>query len=390
MRIAQVVVHMDLGGVPEQVLMLITGLAPDHFVTLVCGELDPKYEHQLRALGVEVVQVGFKRLLNPLADVKTFVTLLRLFRAGRFDVVHTHMYKAALIGTAAAAMARVPAVVNTAHNLGCLALPNAVLRRLFWIYDKLLFAATTDAVIMVSNRIRQRVVDGGLVPARKAVAIQNGIDAGPFLAAEHQRDRLRAEFDCSPEDILIVTVGRLVWFKGLDVLLDAIPSIAACCDRARFVLIGEGPLRTQLMKKAELLSVSDRIRFAGERHDIPAVLAAADIFVLPSISEGLPISILEAMAAGKPVIASDVGGIPELVSDGETGVLFPVRDAGALARAINRVAADRQLRQRMAERGRQRVLTKFSSSAMVHKTVELYSSLLSRKSLRNPDAARNF
>src|SRR5690606_18893625 len=121
--------------------------------------LDAKYEHQLRGAGVEVVQVGFERLLNPLADLRTFFTLLRLFRSRRFDVVHTHMYKAALIGAAAAAVARVPVVVNTAHNLGFLALPNAGLRALFWLYDRLLFAATMDAVITVSNRIRQQVVD---------------------------------------------------------------------------------------------------------------------------------------------------------------------------------------------------------------------------------------
>jgi glycosyltransferase involved in cell wall biosynthesis len=390
MRIAQVVVHMDVGGVPEQVLMLVKGLVPDHLVTLVCGALDAKYEHQLRGAGVEVVQVGFERLLNPLADLRTFFTLLRLFRSRRFDVVHTHMYKAALIGAAAAAVARVPVVVNTAHNLGFLALPNAGLRALFWLYDRLLFAATMDAVITVSNRIRQQVVGSGLVPDEKAVAIQNGIDLGPFLATGDQSESLRAEFGCGPEDVLIVTVGRLVWFKGLDILLDAIPSIAAPTGRAKFVIVGDGPLRKPLLEQVTRLSLGDRVQFTGERRDVPAVLAAADVFVLPSVSEGLPISILEAMAAAVPVIATDVGGVPELVMDGETGVLVPARNKDALARAISRLAADPALRRRMGERGRERVMANFSSSAMVQHTYGLYCSLLSRKTHCKPHANRSF
>lgn len=362
---------MDIGGVPDHVMTLARGLRGEFDVSVLCASIDPRHARELDRLGVPVITVPFARLPSPLADLRALITAAAEMRRHRFDVVHTHMSKAVLVGATAARLTRVPLVINTAHNLGFLALPNPALRALFWIYDKMLFWACCDVIVTVSESVRAGVVRGRIASDGKVVAIANGIDPDRFNVPPEVRRDTRTLLSGS-DGPLIVTVARLVWFKGLDTLIDAVPALLARHPRARIAIVGDGPLREILEARADALGLADRIVFLGERRDVPEILAAADIFVLPSVSEGMPISILEAMAASRPVVATRVGGVPDLVSEDETGIVVPARDPEALSAALIRLADDPALAGGMGAAGRQRLDASFSAQAMVTRTAVLY------------------
>lgn len=368
-----------MGGVPNHVLTLTCGLALRHDVTVFCGALDAGHAQTLAASGIPVRYIPFRRLPHP-DDIRVLAGLVTQLRRDRFDVVHTHTSKAALVGGIAARLARVPAIINTAHNLGYLALQRRFLRELFRLYDRTLFALTAHRVVTVSERVRLGVLAGGIAKADKVVAIHNGIDLSRFeaRATAAAAAALRAEFDLTAKHCVVAVVARLVWFKGIDVLIAALPSVLSRSPEVRVVIAGAGPLRDALDVQARALGVSAALIFLGERSDIPAILAAADIFALPSVSEGLPISILEAMATGKPVVASAVGGVPELVSDGETGFLVPARDPRGLAEALVFLADNPAARVRMGTAGRAHVAAAFTTARMVGRTESLYRDVLAR------------
>ena len=379
LRLAQVVTRMDIGGVPDHIMTLIKELQPDFYITLICGEIDDIHRSELAAMNVAIETIPFRRLLSPVADIKTFLALLALNQSQKFDIVHTHMSKAALIGSMAAVRAGVPVVVNTAHNLGFVALPNRALKLLFWAYDFLLFRTFMDAVITVSKKVRERIVQTRLLPSDRVFSVHNGMSTQKMTVSDGDAAARRAEFGVAPDEVLIVSVARLVWFKGLSTLISAIPLVLTKCPGVRFVVAGGGPLQGELAKQAGDLGVGGRLVLAGERRDIPSILAAADIFVLPSVSEGLPISILEAMAAGKPVVATDVGGVAELVDHQRTGLIVPPGMPQALADALAQLALSPSLCLAMGSRGRQRIASEFSAPHMAQRTAAIYHDCLVRK-----------
>ncbi|MDQ0321103.1 glycosyltransferase involved in cell wall biosynthesis [Pararhizobium capsulatum DSM 1112] len=379
LRIAQVVTRMDIGGVPDHVMTLVQGLSNHAEVTVIGSSIDPQHERALTNLGVPFLPVPMERSLSPLSDIRSFGKLRKALRDGAFDIVHTHMSKAAMLGGLASATSGIPVTINTAHNLGFLALSNPAARGLFWIYDRLLFALTTDAVITVSGRVRDGIIRSGIAPGDKVVSIHNGIEAGRFPTDRDRASAIRHTFGIEDSHPLIVTVARLVWFKGLHDLIDAAALVLEKEPNARFLIVGSGPQLDELRAKTVALGIADRVIFAGERRDVPDILSAADIFALTSVSEGLPISILEAMAAGLPVVATDVGGISELVAEGETGFLVPAREPREIANRILRLTADAGLRQSFGTAGRDRVTKAFSPEQMVTQTTRLYHQLLAAK-----------
>ncbi|CAN7593112.1 glycosyltransferase [Rhizobium sp. LjRoot254] len=384
LRVAQIVTRMDIGGVPDHVMTLVRGLSPDMDVTVICNTIDAQHERDLSELGVPFICVRMERLLSLISDLRGFQQLRRILRDGRFDIVHSHMSKAALLGGIAAVTTGIPVTINTAHNLGFLALPNPAARLLFWVYDRLLFALTADAVITVSERVRDGIVRGGIVGTSKVVSIHNGIDVAKFSDAAGAARAIRSEFGVGPEDVLVVTVARLVWFKGLHDLLDAAALVLAQFGNVRFLIAGTGSQRDELAARASALGIGERVIFAGERRDVPSILAAADVFALSSVSEGLPISILEAMAAGVAVVATDVGGISELVEEGVNGYLVPARDPPAFAERLCRLAGDAALRRSFGASGRTRARLEFSPERMVMRTADLYETLITSRTSREP------
>lgn len=385
LRIAQVVTRMDIGGVPDHVMTLVRGLSDHAEVVVITSSIDAQHARALADIGVPFVSVPMERSLSPVSDIKSFVKLRRVLRDGAFDIVHSHMSKAALLGGFAALASGTAVSINTAHNLGFLALSNPLARGLFWLYDRALFALTADAVITVSDRVRTGIVQSGIAPERKVISIHNGIETARFAPDRTRSEAVRRSLGIGENQPLVTTVARLVWFKGLHDLLEAASLVLKERTDARFLIVGSGQQLDELRAKAGALDISDKIIFAGERRDIPDILAAADIFALTSVSEGLPISILEAMAVGLPVVATDVGGISELVADGKTGFLAPARSPREIANRLLRLLRDPDMRRTFGAAGKDRVMRSFSPEQMVLQTNNLYRQLLSAKTtLREP------
>jgi glycosyltransferase involved in cell wall biosynthesis len=284
--------------------------------------------------------------------------LRQALRTERPAIFHAHLSwpLACKYGVLAAWLARVPAVVATAQlylEVGSHA-------------EQRLMTMALRRIIAVSNEVRSRYARELRVPARKLAVVPNGIEVPP--AVRRPDPALRAELVRGRPDYVVLTPARLHEQKGHAYLLAA----AARVPEATFVLAGDGPLRAELERLAAELNVADRCVFLGYRSDVSDLLAAADVFVLPSLFEGLPVSVLEAMAAERPVVATAIGGTDEAVTHEVTGLLVPPRDPAALAAAIRRLQADPQLAGRLAAAGRERVQREFSSAATARNVMRIY------------------
>jgi glycosyltransferase involved in cell wall biosynthesis len=286
------------------------------------------------------------------------IRLVRAIRAEAPAIFHAHLSwpLACKHGVLAARLARVPAVVGTAQLYTT---PGDVRRARLRLRP-------LRRIIAVSREVEERYVRDLGVPARRLAVVPNGIRVPPAPPAP--KPALRAELVRDRPDYLVLTPARLHEQKGHAYLLAA----AALVPDATFVLAGDGPLRAELERRARELGVASRCLFLGERTDVPDLLASADLFVLPSLWEGLPLSVLEAMAAGCPVVASAIGGTDEAVTDGVTGLLVPPRDPAAIAAAIARLRADPGLARSLGQAGRLRVEQEFSSEVTAERVARIY------------------
>ena len=290
----------------------------------------------------------------------------------RPSVFHAHLSwpLAAKYGLVAAVLARVPAIVATVQLF-----PEFQLDRSNYIQERLL-ARGVDRYIAVSHDVAKRLVQTFHWPPQKIEVIHNTVQ---FERFRHPVDpRLRQQLTGGAGGPVCLTAARLDPQKGLDVLLQA----AAQVPDARFVLAGEGLERSRLEQRVAALGLGDRVLFLGHRNDVPELLAACDVFVLPSLYEGSSLAVLEAMAAGKPVVTSAIGGTDELIVHDESGLLVPPGDAAALARMIRRVLADPPLRAHLGAAARDRAETLFSAPVAAERVTRLYEELLERKAAR--------
>jgi len=288
--------------------------------------------------------------------------LWQAVRAERPAIFHAHLSwpLACKYGVQAAWLARVPGIVGTAQlYLELRGSPHYPLA-----------LRPHRRIIAVSEEVKARYAEDLHVPTRKLVVVRNGILVPPLDPSSDAA--LRAELLRGRPDYLVFTPARLHPQKGHAILLTA----AAQVSEATFVMAGDGPLRTELEQQARTLGVAERCVFLGYRADVPALLAAADLVVLPSLYEGLPVSILEAMAAQRPVVATAIGGTDEAITHDQTGLLVPAGDSTALAIAIRRLRADPALAKRLAAAGRQRVEREFSSARTASRVMKVYDEVM--------------
>jgi glycosyltransferase involved in cell wall biosynthesis len=230
-----------------------------------------------------------------------------------------------------------------------------------------------DRYVAVSNDVARRLRTSLSVPTSRIRVVRNGIQLAPF--DRPARASLRAALTRGRDRPLVLTLARLDWQKGLPYLLQA----AAMVPEAIFLLAGDGPERAALETQAQALNLNDRVVFLGFRDDIPDLLAACDMFVLPSLVEGFPLAVMEAAAAGKPVIATAIGGTEEAVLHGETGLLVPPADPTALAAAVRNLLADPALAGRLAAAGKARAQREFAAETMVRRVTEVYEEVLAAR-----------
>ncbi len=366
--VVQYVDSDTFGGSEQSALQLLAGLDRSRWRPILLYHPEPRLARLVegaRAAGVPVhavPRVTDRTVLGRLPD------LVRAIGVAAPSVFHAHLNwpLACKFGLLAAAIRRVPAIVATVH-LFVDGLMNRNVRLQLRVVG-----AGVHRYLAVSRHVRDRLAARAGLPERKLRVVPNGIDPAPFAGPADPG--LRARLGGSPGRPMVFTAARLTAQKAIDVLIAA----AALVPDALFVIAGEGPDRAALEARADALGVASRVRLLGARDDIAQLLAAADLFVLPSLFEGLPIAVLEAMAAGKPVVATRVGGTDEVVVDGETGILVPPGNPGRLAAAIRAFIDDPDRARRAGQAGRERFHARFTARAMCASVTQVYEELLQR------------
>ena len=373
LRILHLITRLPVGGAERLLVDIARGLDPQRFTSIACciqdrGELAA----ELEASGIAVHSLD--RMRTKRFDWRAIGDLARLMREQRIDVVHSHLYHANLYGRLAAWRARVPAVATVHNTYARRKLHRELLNR--WL------AHMSARVIAVSEDVRSDLMRYDGIPAQKIVVIHNGIDVGRVQTALTRREA-RARLGLADEAIVLGCVARLEEQKGHRFLLEALARLndpARGAARFRVVLVGDGRLRAELEQRAAGLGVAAWTMFLGTRHDVPDILKALDICVMPSLWEGLSVAMLEAMAASLPLVISDVSGVSQVIGDNEYGIKVPVGDVPALAQTIRALADAPQRRAALGAAARQRVLAKFSAQAMLSELSRLYEEVSSRRS----------
>jgi glycosyltransferase involved in cell wall biosynthesis len=367
------------GGGGEVVIPLFNKLIQSGCqVTVVVGT-DPLGAARFSQTGAEIMRARhWRRAISPVQDALLLYELYNLCRQRRPDVVHTHNPKAGVVGSIAAGLARIPLVIHHIHGL---TFNDALPPRRAWLFRTMerIAAPFRDVQISVNEADRWRAIEAGLGGPDRIVTVLNGIDVDQFINVTPAP--LRTELSLPDDAILIGWTGRLAVQKGLEYLIRAIPGLIVAEPRAHVLLVGSGELEDHLRALVTELGVEDHCHFLGFRQDVPALLAAFDLYAQPSLWEGLSISLLEAMAAGKAIVATDIIGNRELIEDGVSGLLVPPTDVEALATALLKLRRDPTQSQRLGRQARQRVEQHFSRDRMVKETVDLYRHWLSRNAV---------
>jgi glycosyltransferase involved in cell wall biosynthesis len=362
------------GGVPEHVRLLADGLADRGYDITVAGPADAAPRERLEARGIEYVELPIVGdMLALRKDVPSTRALIALMRARRFDLVHLHSQKAGLLGRLAAVTARSPSVYtpnSLIHRfMFVVPSPTARQRYLKTLWMERVLGRITTAMIAVSEEERAAAIEDRLIARRRVHVIRNGVSFDETVQADKRLLEFRGD---GP---LLGMVAALRVQKGLPTLLSALEILAARGAAPRFAIVGNGPLEDEVrarIAEGPLASTTLLLPFESR---VEPYLRALDAFVLPSYFEGLPLAVLEAMAAGLPIVATGVGGTPEAVVAGETGLLVGVREPEALADAMAAMAAQPDLRARMGAAGRARYEAEFRVARMVDETATLYDSL---------------
>lgn len=299
-------------------------------------------------------------------------------RRCRPHIVHTHTAKAGLLGRLAARCAGVPVVVHTYHGHILDGYFSPLKTRAILTVERVL-ARVTDRLVSVSDTVQEELLAKGIGRPEQHTVVPLGLDLKPFLGAEGERGGLRKELGMGPGNQLVGIVARLVPIKDHETFFYAAREVASKVPACHFVVVGDGERRGELERLVGNLGLGSRVRCLGWRADLARIYADLDVVVLSSRNEGSPVSLIEAMAAARPVVATRVGGVPDLVEDGVTGLLVPAGDPGALARAVVTLLRDAERQRATGEAGRKRVYPAFSAERLLQDVDRLYTELLGTK-----------
>lgn len=367
-HVAHVIGSLRTGGAERQLVNYLLAADRTEFRhTVYCLEARGELAESVEQAGIPVRRVGIRRRYAPWSLTR-FAGLLR---AEGVVVVHAHMHDSALWGRLAGKLAGVAVMITTEHGKELWKGPVRVaidhhLSR--WTARHI--AVSRDGMELRKQRER--------LPADKLILIPNGVRIPPDGDKAEPRARLRDEFGFAPDDQVLGTVGRIVAAKGYEYLLEALGSLRHTHPRARWLAVGDGDQRAVLGDLASAAGLVDAVVWAGRRGDIDDLLAAMDIWVMSSVREGLPVALLEAMAAGRPIVATDVGGIPEAVRDGREGLIVPAADSGALSGAIGRLLDEPAVGARLGAAARARARAEYGIEAIAARIEDVYREELAR------------
>lgn len=371
------VVEASVGGIKTYLLQLINGTQHKFQVEVACPRYrknafhDTDFTQQLEKMKVVWHEVPMVRNISPLNELISFVRLYQTIKRGNYDIVHTHSSKAGFLGRIAARLAQTPVIIHTPNAYIFTGMKPNISAKFYALLERVagLFA---DKIICVSESEKAEAIRFNVAPASKLVVVKNAIspDFIPLLHLPLSRAKNK---------VILGAVGRLTNQKGFEYLIKAVPFVCRYYPHVEVWLIGDGELRQPLERLATALNVTAQIKFLGFRADVPQLVNEFDLVVIPSLYEGLPFWLLEAMLAAKPVVATDALGINDVLTAHYNGLLVPPRDSLALGQAICSLLSDPTLAQKLGNQARQTVLEEYSLERMVAETVRVYLELVKQK-----------
>ena len=374
------VMEATIGGTKRHLLALVRGLDRRLFQVEVAAPRvrseafdDTSFAREVREAGIPQRFVPMRRAISPVWDPVCFSQLLALMLRGRYDLVHTHSSKAGFLGRFAARLAGVRAIVHTPHGFYFLNQPPGRQRELFLGLERAA-GRVTNRLIALSPTELSEAIDNRIVPREKTALIENGIEV-PAVPDGQVISRLRESLAPGASHV-VGTVARITPQKGPFDFVHMARALTQQVPGIHILWCGDGELRDQVQSLARELGIDDSLHFLGYRSDVLNVMSVMEIFVLTSYWEGLPYTVLDAMALGKPVVATAAVGTRDIVQEGVTGLLTPVGDPEAAARAIARLLSSEEARQAMGAAGRRVILQRYSQEAMVKRTGQLYLDLV--------------
>lgn len=356
------------GGQERRIVAEMAGMAQRGHHLVLATRPHAKIAAKAREANIEVIELPFSRR----TDLGSILRLARYLKQERIDVANTHSGVDSWIGGLAAKLAGTPVLVRTRHL-------NLPLKRNWLNFVHYL----PDRIITCGEGMRRHLAEGCGFPAGQLESIPTGIDFAAF-APRRPRDAVRAELGLDEGDFAVLVVGVIRGVKRHEIALKALKELLAAVPSAQMVLAGEGPMRPDMERLARELGIAERVHFLGHRDDVPDLMAAADVLLLTSRSEGVPQAVTQALGLGLPVVATKVGGVPELIEHERTGLLIPPESPKAAAEALARVARDRNWAARLGQAGREHALAHFSLEAMLDHTEQLFSELLQQKTGARP------
>ncbi len=385
-RVLRIIARLNVGGPAHHVMILNERLDPERYESvLLIGATGPgegSFEARAHERGLDVRSVpGLGPLPRPLDDLRALIALMRHVRRFRPDIVHTHTAKAGILGRLAArlTLGRAPIVIHTYHGHVLRGYFGPRTEAVYKLLERVLSRLSTR-LIGVSPATVDELVALGVAPRRQFAALPIGLDLERFLAAGPAADGLRGALGAGPDTLVATFVGRLVPIKRVDLLIDAVGLARARGADVLLAIVGDGELREVL--EAQAAALGDAAAFLGFRDDIAEIAAATDLAVLSSDNEGTPVALIEAAAAGVPALATAVGGVADIVLDGQTGLLVAPGDVEGLAAALVRAAGDRAGLRRMGAAAREHVASRYGAARLVDDIDGLYTELLAARARR--------
>ena len=384
-KILRIIARLNIGGPALHCIILNSELVPRNYKSLlVTGVESPTegnmYDLARRKAVKPIVIDALGREIFFKEDFRALIRLIKLINLEKPDIVHTHTAKAGTLGRIAAKLTGVPIIIHTFHG-HVFHSYFGFFRTKFFLWLERLLAKFTDVIITVSEQQRDEIIKYKVAEPEKIIAIPLGLDLKPFIGSNADPNELRVEFSVPEQTKLVGIVARLVPVKNHVCFLEAARLVLKRYDDVRFMIIGDGELRGTLEQKARDLGMEDRVIFMGFQHNLQKIYAGLDIVALSSYNEGLPVALIEAMAAGKPVISSDVGGVVDLILDGNNGLLVPSNEPESLAEATLYLLEHPERRKMMGEAGREKVYPHFDKKRLVDDIDNLYENLLVARSL---------
>lgn len=385
-KVLHIITRLDMGGSAQNTLQTCLGLSDRYDLVLVYGLSRESHmtEAERRSVEKKLAMAGKKgvkclalpaliRKIEPLSDFRTFIWLYRLMKKEKPDIVHTHTSKAGFLGRWAACIAGVPFIVHTPHGHVFFGHFNTMAAKLFLLIERLT-AIIADRMVALTEGERQDYIKFCVAGSDRIVTIHSGVDVEHYMNVPVNMEAKKRSLGLNPNGLVVGTVGWLLPIKGPMHLLNAMGNIWQSRLDVELVFVGKGDLEGAIKQQALKMGVSEKVKVLGWRDDVHEIMPVFDLLVLPSLNEGMGRVLVEAMAAGKPVVASNVGGIPDLVHHGENGFLVEPGDETGLSVAIEKLLADENMRQAMGKKG-QIAARDFSEEKMIQKIDSLYASL---------------